>query len=147
MGSLFAHILGYLGPVSGDELPDLRQEGYLPDDLIGRAGVEATYEQQSRGTYGLQAVERDASGRDIQVLRTEVQPVAGSSLVLTIDTKIQQEAQKALAWGMHAADLKRGVIIVINPQNGEILAMVSAPGYDDNVFSGGISAADLRRLM
>ena len=89
MGSLFAHILGYIGPVSGDELPDLRSEGYLPDDLIGRAGVESTYEQQLRGTYGLQAVQRDASGREIQVLRTEVQPVAGSSLVLTIDTQIQ----------------------------------------------------------
>ena len=147
MGSLFAHILGYTGPVSGDELPDLRGEGYLPDDLIGRAGIEATYEQQLRGTYGVEAVERDASGREIQVLRTEVQPVAGSSLELTIDTKIQQEAQKALLWGMKAANLKRGVIIVLNPQNGEILAMVSAPSYDDNVFSGGISAKDYQRLM
>jgi len=147
MGSLFAHILGYIGPVSGDELTNLRDQGYLPDDLIGRAGVESTYEQELRGTYGLQAVERDASGRDIQVLRTEVQPTAGSSLELTIDTKIQQEAQKALAWGMRAANLKRGVIIVMNPQNGEILAMVSAPSYDDNKFSGGISAPDYKRLL
>ena len=147
MGSLFAHILGYTGPVSGDELTDLRDKGYLPDDLIGRAGVESTYEEQLRGTYGLQAVERDASGREIQVLRTEVQPVAGSSLELTIDTKIQQEAQKALAWGMRAANLKRGVIIVMNPQNGEILAMVSAPSYDDNQFSGGINAAAYKRLL
>jgi len=146
-GSLFAHILGYTGPVSGEEFAALRDDGYLPDDLIGRAGVEATYEQQLRGTYGLQAVERDASGREIQVLRTEVQPVAGSSLELTIDTKIQEEAQKALAWGMRAAGLKRGVIIVINPQNGEILAMVSAPSYDDNEFSGGIDAADYKRLL
>jgi penicillin-binding protein 2 len=146
-GSLFAHILGYTGPVSGAELADLRDKGYLPDDLIGRAGVESTYEHQLRGTYGLQAVERDASGREIQVLRTEVQPVAGSSLELTIDTKVQQEAQKALAWGMRAAGLKRGVIVVMNPQNGEILAMVSAPSYDDNQFSGGISAADYNRLL
>jgi penicillin-binding protein 2 len=146
-GPLLAHILGYTGPVSGTEYAALRDEGYLPDDLIGRAGVEATYEQQLRGTYGLQAVERDASGREIQVLRTEVQPVAGSSLELTIDTKIQEEAQKALAWGMRAAGLKRGVIIVINPQNGEILAMVSAPSYDDNEFSGGINAADYKRLL
>jgi penicillin-binding protein 2 len=146
-GSLFAHILGYVGPVSGDELPDLREQGYLPDDLIGRAGVEATYEQQLRGAYGQQAVERDASGREIQVLRTELLPVAGSSLQLTIDTKVQQEAQKALLWGMRAAGLQRGVIIVMNPQNGEILAMVSAPSYDDNAFSGGISAADLKRLL
>ena len=147
MGSLFAHILGYTGPVSGDELPDLHDLGYQPDDLIGRAGIESTYEQQLRGTYGLQAVERDASGREIQVLRTEVQPVAGSSLELTIDTKIQQEAQRALQWGMKAANLKRGVIIVMNPQNGEILAMVSAPSYDNNLFSGGINPSAYKRLL
>jgi penicillin-binding protein 2 len=146
-GPLYSHILGYLGPVSADELPDLRSQGYLADDLIGRAGVEATYEEQLRGTYGLQAVERDASGRDVQVLRTEVQPRAGSSLELTIDTSIQEEAQKALLWGMRAANLKKAVIIVMNPQNGEILAMVSAPTYDDNLFSGGISSANLKRLL
>jgi penicillin-binding protein 2 len=147
MGSLFAHILGYTGPVSGEEYGDLRQDGYLPDDMIGRAGIEATYEQQLRGTYGVQSVERDAAGREIQVLRTDVQPVAGSSLQLTIDTKVQEQASKALLWGMRAANLKRGVIIVMNPQNGEILAMVSAPTYDDNIFSGGISPKAYQRLL
>jgi penicillin-binding protein 2 len=146
-GSLFAHILGYTGPISGEELTGMRASGYQPDDLIGRAGVESSYEAQLRGTYGVEAVERDASGREIQVLRTEVQPVAGSSLQLTIDTKVQEDAQKALAWGMRAAGLKRGVIAVMNPQNGEILAMVSAPSYDDNIFSGGISASAYSKLL
>jgi penicillin-binding protein 2 len=145
--TLFSHILGYVGPVSGDEMPDLKPQGYLPDDLIGRAGVESTYESALRGSYGRQLVERDPSGRIVQVINTETQPVAGSSIRLTIDTKIQQEADKALRWGMKAANLKRGVIIVMNPQNGEILAMVSLPSYDNNAFSGGISAAQYARLL
>ncbi len=146
-GSLFAHILGYVGPINGGELDDLRPAGYLPDDLIGRAGVESVYEDQLRGHYGLQLVERDASGRRVQVIRTESQPTAGSSLRLTIDTKIQEEALKALQWGMKAANLKQAVIIVMNPQNGEILALVSAPSYDNNVFSGGIDPATYQQLL
>jgi penicillin-binding protein 2 len=146
-GALLAHILGYVGPVDGDELPDLREDGYLPDDLIGRAGIESVYEDVLRGEYGLQLVERDAAGRRVQVVSTQSQPVAGSSLRLTIDTREQELAQKALLWGMKAAGLKRGVIIVMNPQNGEILAMVSQPSYDNNVFSGGISPSDYRKLL
>jgi len=146
-GPLFAHILGYLGPVSPDELPDLRDEGYLPDDLLGRAGVEAVYEGALRGQYGSQLVERDATGRRVQVLRTEEQAVAGSSLRLTIDLQEQAYAEKALKWGMSKAHLKRGVIIVMNPQNGEILAMVSLPTYDNNEFAEGISAADYQALL
>ncbi len=146
-GSLFGHILGYTGPISGEELPDLRDEGYLPDDLLGRAGVEATYESILRGEYGMQTVERDAAGREIQVLRTDAAPVAGSSLRLTIDVREQQLAEKALRWGMKAAGLKRAVAIVMNPQNGEILALVSLPGYDDNAFSAGISNKDYQELL
>ena len=146
-GPLFAHILGYLGPVSAEELPDLRDEGYLPDDLLGRAGVEAVYEAVLRGEYGAQLVERDATGRRIQVLRTEEQAVAGSSLRLTIDSREQELAEKALRWGMNKAGLKRGVIIVMNPQNGEILAMVSLPSYDNNQVAEGISATDDQALL
>jgi penicillin-binding protein 2 len=146
-GPLLAHILGYLGPVSPEELPDLRDKGYLPDDLLGRAGVEAVYEEVLRGQYGAQLVERDATGRRLQVLRTEEQAIAGSSLRLTIDSREQELAEKALRWGMSKARLKRGVIIVMNPQNGEILAMVSLPSYDNNQFAQGISAADYQALL
>ena len=147
LGSLFAHILGYTGPISGDELLDLKETGYLPDDLLGRSGVEATYEDLLRGQYGLETVERDAAGREIQVLRTDRAPVAGSSLQLTIDSREQALAQKALEWGMKAGHLQRGVIAVMNPQTGEILAMVSLPGYDDNAFSQGINNVDYAKLL
>ena len=146
-GSLFGHILGYTGPISGGELADMKGDGYQPDDLLGRAGVEATYEAILRGEYGRQTVERDAAGRQIQVVRTDAAPVAGSSLRLTIDIREQQFAEKALRWGMKAAGLKRAVAIVMNPQNGEILALVSLPGYDDNVFSAGISNEDYQELL
>ena len=79
--------------------------------------------------------------------RTLTEPEAGASLELTIDLQIQREAQKALQWGMRAAHLKRGVFMVMNPQNGEILAMVSLPTYDDNEFADGVTAAEYRRLL
>jgi penicillin-binding protein 2 len=147
LGSLFAHVLGYTGPIDGSELLDLKEVGYLPDDLVGRAGVESTYEALLRGQYGLQTVERDAAGREIQVVRTDRAPVAGSSIRLTIDAHEQQLADQALRWGMKAAGLKRGVIIVMNPQTGAILAMDSLPTYDDNAFSQGISNTDYQKLL
>jgi penicillin-binding protein 2 len=147
LGPLFSQILGYTGPISGPELEDLAASGYLPDDLIGRAGVESVYESQLRGTYGLETVERDAAGRKIQVLTTNREPVPGDSLQLSIDTRVQQLAQKALVWGMKRAGLKRGGFIVMNPQTGEILAMVSLPTYDDNKFAQGISTKDYQAYL
>jgi len=82
----------------------------------------------------------------VSVLRTLEEPQAGESIQLTIDLKVQREAQKALEWGMRAAHLQRGVFLVMNPQNGEILAMVSLPSYDNNEFAKGITAARYRRL-
>lgn len=146
-GSLFSQILGYTGPVSADELAQLKALGYLPDDLLGKTGLEAEYETELRGTYGSQNVERDATGRRTQVLQTVSQAVPGDSLNLTIDTKEQKYAQTALEWAMNVIGLKRGVVIVMNPQTGEILALVSLPTYDDNLFARGISNADYQKLI
>jgi penicillin-binding protein 2 len=146
-GTLVSQLLGYTGPVSADQLETLSKEGYLPDDLVGKAGLEASYENALRGIYGAETVQRDASGRKLQVLETTRQQQAGDSLKLTIDVKEQEYAQKALQWGMRAAGLKRGVVIVMNPQTGEVLAMVSLPTYDDNAFAKGISAKDYAKLL
>jgi penicillin-binding protein 2 len=146
-GPLVSQLLGYTGPVSADQLEQLKTAGYLPDDLLGKTGLEAFYESQLRGQYGLETVERDAQGRKLQVLDTVRDAEAGDSLNLTIDVKEQMLAQKALQWGMRAAGLKRGVVIVMNPQTGEVLAMVSLPTYDDNAFSHGISAKDYAKLL
>ena len=146
-GPLVSQIMGWTGRVSADDYQALRSDGYLADDSIGKQGVEATFESQLRGRYGVQQVQRDAAGRVVSVLKTLQDPVAGASLQLTIDLGIQREAEKALRWGMQAAGLKRGVFIVMNPQNGEILAMVSLPTYDDNAFAGGITASRYRTLL
>jgi penicillin-binding protein 2 len=146
-GTLVSQLLGYTGPVSAGQLESLSKQGYLPDDLVGKAGIEAYYETALRGIYGSETVQRDASGRKLQVLETTRQEQAGDSLKLTIDVKEQQYAQRALQWGMRAAGLKRGVVIVMNPQTGEVLAMVSLPTYDDNAFAKGISAKDYNKLL
>ena len=146
-GPLMSQILGYTAPVSGDQLPDLKASGYLPDDLIGKVGIEAVYEPQLRGTYGSESVERDASGRRTQVLQTIAEPRPGDSLTLTIDTKEQQYAQKALVWAMKEVGMKRGVVIVMNPQNGEVIALVSLPTYDNNQFARGISNTEYAKLL
>jgi penicillin-binding protein 2 len=146
-GSLFSQILGYTGPVSAEQLAELKALGYLPDDLLGKTGLEAEYEDELRGRYGSQNVERDAAGRRTQVLQAVSQAVPGDSLNLTIDTKEQKYAQTALQWAMKEIGLKRGVVIAMNPQTGEILALVSLPTYDDNLFARGISNSEYGKLI
>ena len=146
-GALLAHILGYTGSIDGGTLEKLSASGYLADDTIGKAGIEATFESTLRGTYGVELMERDATGRDVQVLQTVQDAVPGASLTLTVDQTIQKEATAALKWGMKAAGLKRGVFIVMNPQTGEVLAMVSLPSYDNNLFAKGISNKDFQALL
>ena len=146
-GPLMSQIIGYTGPVSAEQLPKLRDRGYQPDDLLGKAGIESTYEADLRGTYGQESVERDATGRRTQILQTVRRADPGASLTLTIDMQVQKDAQKALRWAMDKIGLKRGVVIAMNPQTGEVLAMVSLPTYDNNLFARGISNADFASLL
>lgn len=141
-GQLLSHVVGYTGPVSREELDSIETAGYLRDDVIGKTGVESSFEAQLRGTYGTQLVERDASGRLLEVIETVQEPVPGTNLMLTIDADMQRLATQALTWGMDVADVSQGVTVVMNPQTGEILAMVSLPAYDNNKFAAGISADD-----
>jgi penicillin-binding protein 2 len=146
-GPLMSQLLGYTGPVSAEQLPDLRKRGYQPDDLMGKVGLESQYETELRGTYGSENVARDATGRRTQVLETVQDAEPGASLTLTIDTKAQRDAEKALKWAMKKIGMTRGVVIAMNPQTGEILAMVSLPTYDNNKFARGISTADYAKLL
>jgi penicillin-binding protein 2 len=146
-GTLLTQIVGYTGALSADGYTELKDKGYLPDDRIGKAGVELSYESELRGTYGTQRVEKDATGRTIRVVGVETPAKAGSSLVLTIDTKEQKLAEKALLWGLQKAGLKRGAMVVMNPQTGEVLAMVSYPTYDANVFARGVTNAQYQQLL
>jgi penicillin-binding protein 2 len=146
-GPLMAQILGYTGAIDAAQLAELQSKGYLPDDIVGKAGVESSYESELRGTYGAQTVERDATGRVVRVLETAREAVPGSSLRLTIDLKEQRYAQQALEWGLKEAGVRRGVFIAMNPQTGEIIAMVSLPTYDDNDFAEGITDAQMKKYL
>jgi penicillin-binding protein 2 len=146
-GPLMSQILGYTGAIDAAQLAELQAKGYLPDDIVGKAGVESSYESELRGTYGAQTVERDATGRVLRVLETAREAVPGSSLRLTIDLKEQRYAQQALEWGLKEAGVRRGVFIAMNPQTGEILAMVSLPTYDDNDFAEGITDAQMKKYL
>ncbi len=141
-GALLSHIVGYIGPVTRDDLLTLEDEGYLRDDLIGKAGVEASFEEELRGTYGSELVQRDASGRLVRVIETIEEPQPGTNLMLTVDAEVQRLAEQSLIWGMDVAGVSQGVTAVMNPQTGEILAMVSLPAYDNNKFAAGISTED-----
>jgi penicillin-binding protein 2 len=146
-GPLVSQILGYTGPISPEQYEDMREEGYLRDDWIGKAGVEATYEADLRGVYGIESVARNASGRRGDVLQTVRNVRPGNSLTLTIDIREQKLAERALKWAMKEVGMTRGVVIVMNPQTGEVLAMVSLPTYDNNDFARGISNADYAKLL
>jgi penicillin-binding protein 2 len=146
-GPLLAHVIGYTGSVTAENLAQLSDKGYLSSDQIGKTGVEATFESYLRGASGTQQVERDSAGRVVRTVAVDQQPQPGNSIELTIDVQIQKEAEDALDWATGIVHLKRGVVIVLNPQTGEILAMVANPTFDDNMFARGISTADYQALL
>jgi len=145
---LFSDVLGYEGRITKTQYDQLKSRGYSDQDIVGQAGLENYYEAQLRGTPGNQTVALDASGEPIPQLVTHGKdPISGDSLTLNIDTHEQTLAATALAWGVRAAKVKQGVIIVENPQNGKILAMVSLPTYNDQLFADGISGSAFQALL
>ena len=106
-GPLLSHVLGYTGPINLDEFRDLADDGYLRDDIIGRAGIEASFEETLRGTYGAELWERDASGRAVKNLETVREPVPGTNLMLTLDARMQRVATEWLKWGMKAVGVEQ----------------------------------------
>jgi len=148
-GALVSQLVGYLGAIPEEEADAYIAQGYDPSsDRIGYAGVEAYYEEWLRGTPGQRYQEEDVLGRVVRVLGEEVPAVPGHNVYLTIDLELQQVAQDALLRQMNRPNINspRGVVIAMDPRSGEILAMVSLPTYDNNLFAEGISAADLQRL-
>lgn len=141
-----AHVLGYQGKLSPGELDELYKKGYLPSDIIGKTGIEKTYETQLRGVYGRRHVEVNALGREQAVLAEEP-PSPGSHVLLAIDAKMQQELERIINDTLVKEGKKRAAAIVMDPRNGEILAMISLPAYDNNDFSGGINATKYREYI
>jgi penicillin-binding protein 2 len=129
-----SHLIGYVGRINQSEIDQLAEDevasNYLGSDYIGKTGVEQSYEKDLHGTTGFEQVEVDAGGRAVRVL-ARTAPQSGSSLMLTLDSKLQEVAEKA--FGEY-----RGALVAIDPTNGEVLAFISKPGYDPGLFIDGI---------
>jgi penicillin-binding protein 2 len=141
-----AHLLGYTGGIPSDLFKDYQARGYDINDSVGVSGIEQTFESDLRGGKGRRLVEVDASGREISTLAAEP-ALPGKNLVLTLDSYLQTAAVEALKVGLAKSKAKAGSVIALNPQNGEVLAMVSWPSYDNNLFANGISVSDYAGLI
>ena len=139
LGPLGVHTIGYVGRISEEEANKVDPSNYSATRFIGKTGVERYYENTLHGTVGYNHIETNALGRTLRTVKS-IPPVPGTDLYLSIDTRLQQTAEKAL--GKH-----RGAVVAIDPENGDILAFASMPGYDPNQFVTGIDLKSYQALQ
>ncbi len=151
-GEFASHLFGYIREINADELSQLKAKGYKSGDLIGKTGLERTYEEYLRGVEGGKNYEVDINGRPLRMLGN-VDPIPGNNLHLTIDQKVQMAAEKALTDQLinlqkntQWRNARSGSVIALDPRNGNVLAMVSKPGYDPNLFTGIITPEIAQKL-
>lgn len=137
--ALAAHILGYTGELNDEELTKKKSEGYRMGDVVGQMGVEESFEQQLRGEWGGQQVEVDGAGQVLRVLGRK-QAKAGKDVHITLDLDLQKAAEAALGD-------RKGAIVALDPNNGAVLAMVSRPTFDPNIFSTRITSETWKQLQ
>lgn len=139
MGKFTAHVVGYVGSITGRELLRLDDQRYRGATRIGKTGIELNYESLLRGYPGSRIIEANAVGRTLRTLEYHP-PQSGKSLYLTLSARLQKVAFRAL--GEHS-----GAVVALNPETGGVLAMVSKPSYNPNLFIGGISYKAYNRLL
>ncbi|WP_010597871.1 penicillin-binding protein 2 [Rickettsiella massiliensis] len=130
-GDEFAATVGYMGRINEKELQTVDPVNYSASNFIGKTGVEKSYELQLHGTVGYQQIETNVHGQIVRTLK-QTQPIPGKDLTLTLDSGLQQLAQQALGE-------QKGAIVALDPTNGEVLAFVSNPSFDPNLFVSGIN--------
>ena len=133
-----AHVLGYVSRINEQELKSVSSTNYRATNFIGKAGIEKYYEDKLHGQVGYQQIETDVSGRAVRVLSKQA-PVSGEKIYLTIDSRLQAIAYEAMKD-------KRGAVVAMNVKNGDILAMLSSPSYNPNLFVNGIGRDDYNAL-
>ena len=143
---VFGHVLGFVGPLNEAELKRLRPLGYQPGDVVGKVGIEAGLETELRGKDGWADVEVDARGQIVRTIDREL-PVPGASVYLSIDSELQRATAESLAAGLIRDHKTAGASVVVDPRTGEVLALVSLPGYDTNLFTHGISQTAFSALL
>lgn len=131
-GESMAHVIGYIGEVSRDELDRDKSSGYKSGDFIGKFGLEKALDAHIRGKPGGEQVEVNVVGRKVKTLG-RVEPVQGYRVLLTIDSQVQKAAWNAM-------EGKAGAVVALDPRDGSVLALVSRPGFDPNLFNRGVSA-------
>lgn len=137
-GELFAHVIGYVGRINDKELKEIDKDAYAGTNLIGKIGVEKSYEHLLHGVPGNESVEADAHGNVLRHLGRK-DPVRGNDLYLSLDYGLQVVASEQLAG-------RRGAIVALDPRTGEILALVSSPSFNPNLFVTGISHTNYAAL-
>lgn len=137
--SAFVHILGYVANINEEELRQPDKRYYSSSDLIGKIGIEKYYENKLYGKPGYEKVETDANGRLVRVLE-RVDPLAGDDIYLTLDARLQNAT-------INAMGDRAGSIVMLDPNNGEVLALASTPSYDPNEFVQGISQQKYNDLL
>ena len=140
-----AHTFGYVSEINDAELEKKKNDGYKSGDIIGKFGLERIYDQLIRGVDGGEQVEVDVSGKPVQVLGLK-EPIPGADLYLTIDKNLQQAAEQAVDEQLKLINANAAAAVVLNPQTGEVLAMVSRPAFDPNLFARGISTKDWNKI-
>lgn len=143
-GALTSHIIGHMGHIPQDQLQRYQELGYQMNDQIGLTGLEATFESELRGIPGRQTIEVDVHGRRVRTIGQGNPAVPGHNLVLNVDVALQRAATEALQAALDNSSgftkATQGVVIALNPRNGKVLALVSLPSYDNNLFAKGITA-------
>ncbi|MCX8077589.1 MAG: penicillin-binding protein 2 [Geminocystis sp.] len=134
-----SHVLGYTREISAEELKEKRKEGYRMGDVIGKMGAEAGFESDLRGEWGGILLERDGTGKVLRKLGIK-EAKAGKDVTLTLDVHLQKVAEGALGE-------RKGAVVAMDPRDGAVLAMVSYPGFDPNIFSGPITPQMWRQVQ
>lgn len=142
--AIFSHVMGYEGKISAGDLE--QYPGYTLNDSLGRQGLERSYESRLRGTNGAKRLEVDAFGH-VQKEISARDPIPGSDLILSIDADLQKKLFDTMSQELEKSQLSNGAGVAIDPRNGEVLALVSFPSFDNNVFSGGIDREEYARII
>ncbi len=143
--SSMSHILGYTGKINEKEMERVGDD-YLPIDYIGKTGIENFWESELRGKNGKKKIEVDALGNEKKII-SKIDETDGHNLVLTIDLGLQRSIEKIVSSELEKGGLQKAAVIVLDPNNGEVLSLVSLPSFDNNVFAGGISSKEYKELI
>ncbi|MGE5602687.1 MAG: penicillin-binding protein 2, partial [Nitrososphaerales archaeon] len=150
-GNLTSHVVGYMGHIPESQLPAYEERGYQQNDQVGLTALELSFENEMRGTPSQQTIEVDVNGRKVRTVGEPKAAVPGYNLVLSLDLHLQDVATKALQAAFDKSSgftkANQGTVIALDPRTGKVLALVSLPSYDNNLFAKGITGAAYKALL